>query len=188
MAKPRTLHFTEDAAANKLLAADPMALLIGYALDQQVPVPKAFIGPLLLKQRVGTLEPEALAGMDLTDAFRQKPAIHRFPGNMAKRVQSLAQHIADQYDGDAAGVWKTARTTDDLRANLLALPGIGEMKIRSLGSLLAQQYGVKAAEPLIPDHPTLGDVRSADDLHAYQAFKRQPGHDWESLRAAAPKG
>lgn len=173
MAKPSTLHFSEDPDANKLLATDPMALLIGYVLDQQIPLPKAFAGPLILKERLGTLDPHVLATTDLEPVFSEKPAIHRFPGSMARRVSAFAAHIVEHYDGDATTVWKRAKTTDELRRNLLGLPGIGEQKIHSLGSVLAQLYGVAVAQPLIPDYPTLGDVRSIDDLHQYQEAKRQ---------------
>jgi uncharacterized HhH-GPD family protein len=188
MAKPKQLHFTEDAAANKLNAADPMALLIGFALDQQVTVQKAFAGPLALEERVGTLDAEALAGMDLEPAFREKPAIHRYPGNMAKRVRELAAHVAENYDGDAAKVWKSAKTPQQLQANLEELPGFGEMKVRSLASVLAKQYGVKNADPLVPDHPTLGDITSIDELHEYQEAKKQHKKEWYAVYGKAGGG
>ena len=99
------LHFTDSDAANELVAHDPLALLIGFALDQQVTVQKAFEGPLVLRERVGTLDARELAEMDLEPAFRQRPAIHRFPGSMARRVRELAVHVADAYEGDAARIW-----------------------------------------------------------------------------------
>src|SRR6201986_3279781 len=129
---PDSLHFTDSDAANALIASDPFALLVGFALDQQVTVQKAFAGPLALRERLGTLTPAAVAAADLEPVFRERPAIHRFPGAMAKRVHDLAVYIVDNYDGDAARVWTDARTTDELRANLAALPGFGEMKIKSL--------------------------------------------------------
>ena len=101
---PDRLHFTGNDEADRLLAEEPMALLIGFALDQQVPVPTAFAGPLKLKQRIGTLDPGRIAATDpgaLETAFREKPAIHRFPGTMATRVQDLAAFVADRYDGKA---------------------------------------------------------------------------------------
>src|SRR4051794_35948469 len=115
---PDALWFTEEPEAAELLARDPFALLVGFAIDQQVPVPKAFAGPLALKRRVGTLEPKKLAQMDLEEAFREKPAIHRFPGAMATRVRDLAAHVSDEYDGDAARIWNGASDADDLRARL----------------------------------------------------------------------
>jgi uncharacterized HhH-GPD family protein len=175
------LHFTDSDEANELLVRDPLALLIGFALDQQVTVQKAFSGPLALQERVGTLDAAQLASMDLEPVFRERPAIHRFPGNMAKRVQALAAHVAERYDGDAARVWTDASTPDELRANLEALPGFGEMKVQQVAAVLARRFGVTIAEPLVPSHPTLGDVDSPEALAEYQAAKR--AHK-ASLRAA----
>jgi len=179
---PDRLYFTDDDAANALNAADPMALLIGFALDQQVTVQKAFAGPLALRERLGTLEPAAIAAADLEPLFRQPPAIHRFPGAMAQRVHDLAVHVRDRYAGDAARVWTDARTTDELRANLQELPGFGEMKVKSLGAVLALQYGVGAAAPLVPPHPTLGNVDSAQALADYQAAKRVHKAEWSRMK------
>src|SRR5580692_8908692 len=130
---PDRLYFTESDEANALIASDPMALLVGFALDQQVTVQKAFSGPLALRERVGTLDPAALASADLETVFRAKPAIHRFPGSMARRVTELAEHIGERYGGDASRVWRDAGAdTGALHANLNALPGFGEMKVTSL--------------------------------------------------------
>lgn len=170
---PDALWFTDDPQACKLLAQDPFALLVGFALDQQVPVPKAFAGPYVLEQRVGTLDPKKLAGMDLTEAFSQKPAIHRFPGSMAERVRELAAVVADEYDGDASRIWREAKDGTDLRRRLGELPGFGDMKIKSMGAVLSKLYGVEAARELAPDHPTLGDVTSPDELQRYQSWKRE---------------
>ena len=172
---PDALHFTGNDEADRLLATDPMALLIGFALDQQVPVPTAFSGPLKIKQRVGSLDAGVLAGMDsgrLDAAFREKPAVHRFPGTMATRVQELARTVVSEYDGDAARVWTDARDSDELRRRIEALPGFGEMKVKALGSVLAKRFDVAVARGLVPDHPTLGDVDSAEALENYQAQKR----------------
>ena len=178
---PDRLHFTDDDEANRLIATDAMALLIGFALDQQVSVQKAFAGPLAVRERVGSLDAATLADADLDPAFRERPAIHRFPGAMATRVHDLAVHIRDEYDGDAARVWTDAADTDALRANLAALPGFGEMKIKALGAVLAKRFGVSAAEGLVPWHPTLGDVDSAQALADYQAAKRA----WKLSRKAS---
>lgn len=175
---PERLHFTDSDEANALIASDPMALLIGFALDQQVSVQKAFAGPLVIRERVGTLDAATLAAADLDAVFRQKPAVHRFPGSMATRVQELAAHIRDVYGGHAERVWTDAGDTDQLRANLAALPGFGEMKIKALGSVLAKHYGVAAAEGLVPWHPTLGDVDSPQALAEYQAAKRVHKAEW----------
>jgi uncharacterized HhH-GPD family protein len=177
---PDRLHFTDSDAANALIASDPFALLIGFALDQQVTVMKAFMGPLALKERLGSLEPAAVAAADLEPIFRTVPAIHRFPGAMAARVRALARVIVERYDGDAARVWTDARDGDELRANIAALPGFGAMKVKSLGAVLAKQYGVVAAEALVPWHPTLADVRSRDGLREYQATKKVNRKLWES--------
>jgi uncharacterized HhH-GPD family protein len=180
---PALLHFTDSDEANELIAKDPMALLIGFALDQQVPVPKAFIGPLVLRERVGSLDAATLAGADLDPIFREKPAIHRFPGAMATRVRDLAAHILERYEGDAAGPWTRASDAAELRANLGALPGFGEMKIKALGAVLAKRYGVKAAEGLVPAHPTLGDVDSPAALREYQAAKKLHKAEWSKMKA-----
>ncbi len=172
---PDVLHFTGDREANELIASEPLALLIGFVLDQQVPVPTAFIGPLKLKQRLGRLDAGELAGLDpdrLDAIFREKPAIHRFPGSMAKRVQELAAVVAEEYDGDASLVWRDASGPDDLKGRLAELPGFGEMKVKALASVLARRLGVAAAEPLLPSHPMLGDVDSPEALAEYQAAKR----------------
>ena len=152
-----------------------MALLIGFALDQQVTVPTAFIGPLKLKQRIGTLDPGRIAKTDpaaLEAAFREKPAIHRFPGNMAKRVQELAAFVEERYDGQAERLWTEAADSRGPRRPDRRAPRLWRMKIKALGSVLAKRFGVEAAQGLVPNHPTLGDVDSAEALASYQAAKR----------------
>jgi uncharacterized HhH-GPD family protein len=179
---PDRLYFTDSDKANALIAQDPLALLIGFALDQQVTVQKAFSGPLAIQERVGALDAARLAATDLEPVFRERPAIHRFPGNMAKRVQELAAHVAERYDGDAGRVWGDAHDADELRANIAALPGFGEMKIKALGAVLAKRFGLAVAEPLVPSHPTLGDVDSAQALADYQAAKRAHKAEWMAAR------
>ena len=181
---PDRLHFTDSDEANELIATDPMALLIGFALDQQVTVQKAFSGPYVLRERLGSLDAAAIADADLEPLFRTPPAIHRFPGAMAQRVHDLAVHIRDEYDGDAARVWTDAADADELRANLAGLPGFGEMKIKALASVLAKRFGVEAAQELVPWHPTLGDVDSPQALADYQAAKRVHKAEW--MKAKAP--
>jgi uncharacterized HhH-GPD family protein len=180
---PDRLHFTESDEANALIATDPMALLVGFALDQQVSVQKAFSGPLAIKERLGTLDANALATADLEPIFRERPAVHRFPGAMAKRVHELAVHIRDSYGGDAARVWTDAKNGAELQRNIAGLPGFGEMKIKALGAVLAKRFGVKAAHDLVPAHPTLGDVDSADALADYQAKKRVHKAEWSRMKA-----
>jgi len=173
---PERLYFTGHEDADRLIAQEPLALLIGFALDQQVTVPTAFMGPQKLKERIGALDANAIAEMDPADleaAFREKPAVHRFPGNMSKRVQELCATIADEYDGHAERVWTDAKDGDDLRTRIGALPGFGQMKTTSLGAVLAKRFDVAAAQELVPNHPTLGDVDSAEALERYQTAKRE---------------
>src|ERR1700757_977914 len=125
---PDRLWFTENDDANKLLADDPFALLVGFALDQQITVQQAFQGPLRIKQRLGTLDPKALATTDLEPAFREKPAVHRFPGTMAARVHDLARCVADEYDGDASLVWRDAKDGDDLKRRVAPAPPLRGLK------------------------------------------------------------
>jgi uncharacterized HhH-GPD family protein len=172
MQQPETLHFTDSDEANALIARDPLALLVGFALDQQVTVQKAFSGPLAIQQRLGALDARQLASTDLEPVFRERPPVHRFPASMAKRVNALAEHLVEHYDGDAARVWEDATTPEELEANVRALPGFGDVKSYGLFGILAKRYGLEIAEPLLPDHPTLGDVDSPEALQEYQAFKR----------------
>lgn len=174
---PASLPYTGDAAADTLIAQEPLALLIGFVLDQQVSLQKAFSGPLELQKRIGTLDAAAIAGMDpvdLEEAFRARPALHRFPGNMAKRTQELCRAIADEYAGDASRVWRDATDAADLEARLLALPGIGDMKAKTLIAILVKRFGLElpGIEGVVPAYPTLGDVDSAEDLVEYQQMKR----------------
>jgi len=174
---PDHLPFTGNAEADAFLAQDPLALLIGFALDQQVTVQKAFAGPLELRRRIGGLDAATIATMDpeaLDAAFRTPPALHRFPGNMAKRVRDLCAAIAELHGGDASRVWTEAKDARDLHARLIALPGIGEMKAGTIVALLGKRYWIKPAgwDDVVPRHPTLGDVDSAEALAEYQAGKR----------------
>ena len=174
---PASLPFTGDPEADALLAADPLALLIGFALDQQVTVQKAFAGPLELRRRIGTLDAGAIAAMDpetLQQAFRERPALHRFPGAMATRVQELCAVVARDFGGDAARVWTEARDGVDLEARLRSLPGIGQMKATTLVGLLARRFGVRPPgwEAVASTHATLADVDSAEALARYQEQKR----------------
>jgi len=171
------LHFTGDDEADRLLASEPLALLIGFALDQQVSVQKAFSGPAELRRRIGHLDAARIAAMDpdeLADAFRTRPALHRFPGAMAGRVRALCAYLVEQYGGDASRVWTDASDGRDLQARLLALPSIGDMKARSLIAILGKRFGIKPPgwEDVAPSHPTLGDVDSVEALLDYQAKKR----------------
>jgi uncharacterized HhH-GPD family protein len=186
---PASLPFTGDPEADALIASDPVALLVGFALDQQVTVQKAFAGPLELRRRLGTLDAGEIAALDpaaLEAVFRERPALHRFPGSMAGRVQELCAIIARDFGGDASRVWTEARDGADLEARLRALPGIGEMKARTLVGLLAKRYGVRPAgwEAVAPAYPTLADVDSAEALAQYQEQKRA----WKASQKATKAG
>jgi uncharacterized HhH-GPD family protein len=187
--RPASLPFTGDAAADELLARDPLALLIGFVLDQQVTVQKAFAGPAELQRRLGTLEPAVLAAWEpgaFAAAFAARPALHRFPGAMAGRVQELCAVVARDHAGDASRVWAEARDGADLERRLRALPGIGEMKARTLVGLLARRFGVRPPgwEALAPRHATLADVDSAEALARYQEQKRA----WKASQKTAGRG
>lgn len=171
------LPFTGDEEADRLLVSEPLALLIGFALDQQVTVQKAFSGPAELRRRIGHLDAARIADTDpaeLEAVFRERPALHRFPASMAGKVQALCAAVAADYDGDAARIWTDAADGADLRARLLALPGIGEMKAASIIAILGKRLGLElpGLSDVMPTHPTLGDVDSAEALAAYQAGKR----------------
>lgn len=175
--KSDRLYFTGDDDADRLLVSEPMALLIGFALDQQVPVQKAFSGPKVLLERLGTLDAHSLATVEdskLEAAAKGPPAIHRFPSAMAKRVREVAAHVANTYDGNAARLWTDASDARDLKQRITALPGFGEMKTASLFAVLVKLLGVslEGAQDELPLHPTLGDVDSPAALAEYQATKR----------------
>jgi uncharacterized HhH-GPD family protein len=177
MVTAERLHFTGDDEADRLLAEEPMALLIGFALDQQVPVQKAFSGPRVLLDRLGSIDAKRPASIDMDDlerAAKGPPAIHRFPSAMAKRVRALATHVADTYDGDAARLWTDASDGHDLERRIAAMPGFGDMKVRSLIAVLRKRLGVTISglNDVMPTYPTLGDVDSAQGLADYQAKKR----------------
>ena len=188
--RPTHLYFTGDDEADRFLAEEPLALLVGFVLDQQVTVQKAFSGPLELRRRLGSFDAATIATTDpaeLEELFRQKPAIHRFPGNMARRVQELCAEVAEDYGGRAERVWLDAESGEDLQRRLLDLPGIGPMKARSLIAILVKRFGVTPPgwEEVAPTHPTLGDVDSYETLEDYQAKKRAYK---ATLRAASPDG
>lgn len=177
MTMAASLPFTGDDDADRLLVEEPLALLIGFALDQQVPVQKAFSGPAELKRRLGHLDAARIAGMDageLDAVFRERPALHRFPGAMATNVQALCAAIARDFGNDARRVWSEAPDGPSLEARLLSLPGIGEMKAKPLIAVLGNRFAVRPPgyETVAPTWPTLGDVDSAEALASYQADKR----------------
>jgi uncharacterized HhH-GPD family protein len=174
---PARLPFTGNDDADELLSSDPLALLIGFALDQQVTVQKAFSGPWELRRRLGHLDARRIASADPTEldrVFRERPALHRFPGSMASKVQALCAFIAARYDGDASRIWGGAKDGRELQARLLELPGFGEMKARTVLAVLGKRFGVSVPgmADVMPAHPTLGDVDSPEALASYQAGKR----------------
>jgi len=170
--------WTENPAANELLETDPLALLIGMVLDQQVKMEKAFGGPYELKRRLGRLDVREIASMDperLDKVFRERPALHRFPGNMARRVQAMCAAIVKDYGGDAASVWRDVRDGDDLAARISKLPGFGEMKTRIMISILAKKFGVKPQgwEKHAATWHSVADVDSAESMAHARDVKRE---------------
>lgn len=178
MNQPAELHLTNEPEANAFIASDPLALLIGLVLHQQIPTEKAFHSPLLLRDRLGRdLDAAEIAGMDIDDleaVFKEKPALHRFPGSMAKRVQAVCEHISDEYDGSVAGLWADASTADALMARLLAVPGFGEYKARIYLGVLAKRFGIKPKgyTKHLPSWPSIVDVTSLEDLGNLKARKK----------------
>lgn len=172
------IYFTTDPEANALLAHDPFALLIGLTLHQQVSTEKAFAGPYVLKERLdGDLAATSIAEMDpeaLEATFREKPALHRFPANMAKRVQAVAQFLVDEYDGDTTRLWSEASTGEELMANLVAVPGFGDYKARVTIGVLAKHYDATpdGYEAYLPDWPSVVDIEEPEDLRELKARKK----------------
>lgn len=169
--------WTQDPAANRLLETDPLALLIGLVLDQQVKMEKAFAGPHELKKRLGHLDPAKIARMDpekLGAVFRERPALHRFPGSMAARVQALCQVVVKDYRGDAGAVWRDAADGAELAARIKKLPGFGEMKVKILIAVLAKKFGVKPKgwERHAASWHTIADVDSVETLAEAREVKR----------------
>jgi len=181
------MQWTGDLEADQLVSDDPTALLIGFCLDQQVPIEWAFMGPLRMRERLGTVDPVRIAQMDpakVESAFRTPPALHRFPGSMAQRVYGLCAAIANDYDGDATRIWNEAADARDLEKRFAALPGFGAAKARIMVGVVAKQLGVRPQgwEQVAPDWPTLADVHTIAEREAYQTQKRAFK---ASLRAAA---
>jgi uncharacterized HhH-GPD family protein len=170
--------WTQDPAANKLLETDPLALLIGMVLDQQVKMEKAFGGPYELQRRLGRLDPREIASMEperLDAVFRERPALHRFPGSMARRVQAMCAAVVNDYGGDAGSVWREARTGDELAVRISRLPGFGDMKTKILIAVLAKKFGVKPPgwEKHAATWHSVADVDSAETMAHAREVKRE---------------
>jgi uncharacterized HhH-GPD family protein len=179
------LHIAQDQAADALISNDPLALLIGMVLDQQVPLEWAFSAPLRLQQRLGgRLDAADIAAMDpeaLAAVFAERPALHRFPGSNAKRVHDLCRQIVDRYHGDPAAIWTTAATGGELLGRVRALPGFGEQKARIFVGLLGKQLGVRPpgweqaagrfGEP--GTHLSVADITDGESLARVRAYKQQ---------------
>ena len=178
-----TLTLTGDPDADALLSDNGFALLIGMLLDQQIAMELAFIGPHRLDQRVdGPLTPATIAAMspeELEPRFREKPALHRYPGSMAKRVHALAVHLVEEHDGDAGNVWNDATSGSDLLQRLKSLPGFGEQKARIFVALLGKQCGVApdgwqraAGDYGLDGYRSIADVTSEETLAKVREFKQ----------------
>jgi len=161
-----TIYFTNEEQANELLAQNHFALLVGMTLYQQVPVEKAFAGPADLEARLGRpLDARTIASLDpakLEEIFREKPALHRFPANMAKRTQAVAAHIVDEYDGDPEGLWDGVDSGAELFARIKKMPGFGDYKARVYAAVLGEQFGIKPDgwDSNLPDWPNISEVHS----------------------------
>lgn len=193
---PQTLPFTGDPDADQLLEQEPLALLIGMLLDQQVPMEKAFRSPFDLKERLGgRLDASEIAATDpneLAALFSERPALHRFPGAMAARTQELCRQLVEHFDGEAENVWQRAPTGEELLANLKALPGFGEQKARIFVALLAKRLGVTppgweeaAGSYGRPGWYSVADVDGPDALARVREHKR--AMKAEAKAAKAPK-
>ncbi len=185
-----TLHITGDAAADRLLTEDPLALLIGMLLDQQVAMETAFSGPLKIKERVGSVDAATLAGYDpeaFVDVFKKTPAVHRFPGSMAARVQSLCAAIEQEWQGDASAIW--TRDEPDgatVLKRLRSLPGFGEQKAKIFLALLGKQYGFTGAgwREAAGTYGEDGSYRSVADIVSAESLTRVREHK-RAMKAAA---
>lgn len=177
------IPITSDDDANRLLVDNPFALLVGMLLDQQVPMEWAFRGPALLRDRLGgSLDAATLARMspdEVEAVFKEKPALHRFPGSMAKRAHALAQHVVEHYQGDAAKIWGGARDATVVLDRLRALPGYGDEKAKILLAILGKRLGAapagweQAAAPFSDTAPrSVADVDSAASLERVREWKR----------------
>ena len=172
------ITWTNNPEADRLLETEPLALLIGLVLDQQVKMEKAFSGPYVLKERLGQLDARKIASMDpdqLDAIFRQRPALHRFPGSMARRVQELCQALTSEYGGEAGAVWAGVDSGAELARRLKRLPGFGEMKVKITVAVLAKKFGVKPGgwEAVAADWHTVADVDSAETMLEAREVKRQ---------------
>ncbi|MHB1911028.1 MAG: HhH-GPD-type base excision DNA repair protein [Acidimicrobiales bacterium] len=179
------LHIAQHEEADRLVSEDPLALLVAMVLDQQIPLEKAFRGPLDLKERLGVdLDAAGIAAMDpdrLAKLFATPPALHRFPGSMAGRVQELCRVVTEEYENDAAAVWSTAKTGEELLKRLKKLPGFGEQKAKIFTALLGKQLGVKPkgwaqAAGTFGEKGSLrsvADITGPDTLNRVRAFKKE---------------
>jgi len=178
MSKPASLFWTDNEDANRLLAQDPLALVLGMMLDQQFPMERAFLGPYLLRERLERdLEAADLAGLDpdaLADVFRGPPAIHRFPGSMAKRAQALCAFVVEQYGGDVTRIWADGADAAEVLKRLQELPGYGKEKSRIFLGILGKRMGVQPGgwQKLAADWPSIADVATWDDIFVLRDKKR----------------
>ncbi len=192
------LHLSQDPNADRLLSEEPLALLIGMVLDQQIPLEWAFSGPLRLKERLGgRLDPAEIAAMDpeaLVKVFAERPALHRFPASNAKRVHDLCRLIVDRYGGDPAAIWTSASTGEELLRRFRKLPGFGEQKARIFVGLLGKQLGVRppgwqqAAGRFGESgtHLSVADITDAQSLGRVRAYKQQLKAEAKTGKPVAP--
>ncbi|NNC73912.1 MAG: Fe-S cluster assembly protein HesB [Acidimicrobiia bacterium] len=179
MTRPKLLPYTAEPAANELLASNDVALIVGLVLYQQVPIEKAFIGPYLLAERLGgELDAATIAAYDpeeLEGIFKEKPALHRFPGSMAKRVQAVCSSLVEEYGGEPSGLWSgDEMTAGTIKKRMMALPGFGEYKARVYLGVLAERFGLKPDgwEAVVPDWPYVGEIYDFAELDEFKARKK----------------
>ncbi|MEU4494900.1 HhH-GPD-type base excision DNA repair protein [Streptomyces sp. NPDC023998] len=186
-----TMHLAQQPEADELLGRSPLAALTGMLLDQQVPMEWAFSGPYTIARRLGSddLDAARIAAYD-PDAFaellKQKPAVHRYPGSMAKRIQQLCQYVVDEYGGDASAIWRDVETGEELLARLKALPGFGEQKAKIFLALLGKQFGMqpKGWREAAGPYGEKGSYRSAADITGPDSLAKVRAHKQEMKRAA----
>lgn len=187
--RPRSLEFTRHPEANELIAQEPAALLIGWVCDQQVRVQQAFSAPWHLLERLGTLDPHAIAAMPVervVEAFVDKPPLHRYGGSMGRRVHACMRHVVEHYDGDVERIWLEAEDYDDLARRVQALPGFGMTKVPAFIAMLARRFclDVSGFERGLPSYGSLSEVERYDDLVAYQHRKAE----WKQQQAERSAG
>ena len=177
------IHITGDEHADQVLTDDPFALLLGMLLDQQFPMERAFAGPAKLLDRFGNLDPAQISAAEpeqFASLCSEPPAVHRFPGSMAGRIQAVAHVVVEEYDGQAERIWTEAKDADELMRRMTSLPGFGKQKAQIFVALLAKQAGVRlegwersVGDYALEGHRSVADVVDVESLEKVRAFKKE---------------